>query len=136
MRYYMTNWHKNKVILSGYSLGADVLPFMINRLPADLASKVDLVVLIGPSATVDFKFHLTNWLGGSGKGEYQVKPEIDKLKDDHVLCFYGEKDTDVICDQLDTSFVKIIPLPGGHLVKGRYSPIAQEIINYTRAAGD
>src|SRR5258705_13611391 len=33
---YLKNWKKERVLFVGYSRGADVLPFMINRLPAEL----------------------------------------------------------------------------------------------------
>jgi type IV secretory pathway VirJ component len=130
LRYYMSAWNKNEIILSGYSLGADVLPFMANRLPEDLISKVKLIVLIGPSAQTEFKFHLSDWIGGGpGKDALPVRPEIDKLKSHRITCFYGQNDNDDICEQLDTSFVKIIQLQGGHLVRTHFDPIAMEIIN-------
>ncbi|HWU39792.1 MAG TPA: AcvB/VirJ family lysyl-phosphatidylglycerol hydrolase, partial [Candidatus Acidoferrum sp.] len=36
LRHYLTAWNKRSVILAGYSMGADVLPFMADRLPPDL----------------------------------------------------------------------------------------------------
>ncbi len=30
---YQQRWHRNAVYLLGYSFGADVLPFIVNRLP-------------------------------------------------------------------------------------------------------
>ncbi len=137
IRYYMNNWKKDKVVISGYSLGADVLPFMINRLPDDLLSKIKMVSLIGPSSYVEFKFHLTDWLGrGPGKDAYQVKPEIEKLKSKRVICFYGQTDPDAICDQLDTSFVKVVPLEGGHLVRGNFDPVTNEILKDIKEVED
>ena len=38
IRAYKLRWHKDKVILIGYSRGADALPFMISRLPNDVRS--------------------------------------------------------------------------------------------------
>ncbi len=130
LRYYLTTWNKSEVILCGYSLGADVLPFMTSRLPQDLFSKVKLVVLIGPSAQTEFKFHLSDWMGGGpGKDAVPVQPEIEKLKTLRITCFYGENDDNDICPLLDSTYVKIIELRGGHLVKSHFDPIASEIIN-------
>jgi type IV secretory pathway VirJ component len=134
LRYYMTTWNKNEIILSGYSLGADVLPFMANRLPQDLLSKVRLIVLIGPSAQTEFKFHLSDWIGGGpSKDALPVQPEIDKLRSHRIICFYGQNDNDDICEQQDTSFVKIVQLQGGHLVRAHFDPIAMEIINAAKS---
>jgi type IV secretory pathway VirJ component len=47
IRKYRELWHKQDVILIGFSRGADVLPFMVNRLPADVRSSVQLVALLG-----------------------------------------------------------------------------------------
>ena len=46
-----TAWHlarrKQRVLLVGYSFGADVLPFVVNRLPPDLRDRVASVSLLG-----------------------------------------------------------------------------------------
>ena len=34
IRYYLAHFGKKRVLLIGYSQGADVLPFAVNRLPA------------------------------------------------------------------------------------------------------
>ena len=129
MRYYLNSWRKKKVILIGYSLGADVLAFMVNRLPEELRSKIQIAVLLGPSHNVDFEFHLTNWIGGTqGKNALQVKPEVEKLKGTKILCFYGEGDKDTICPELDTSLATVIPEKGGHRVRSNYDPIVQKIL--------
>jgi type IV secretory pathway VirJ component len=130
LNYYSTVWRKKKVILIGYSFGADVLPFMINRLPEEFRSRVVLVVLMGPSHTAEFKFHLTDWLGGSSdKNALPVKPEVEKLKGTKILCFYGEGEKDTICPELDTNSTKAVPLKGGHRVGGNFEPIVQEVLH-------
>src|SRR5205085_3432674 len=32
--YYVSAWKKQKVVVMGYSMGADAVPFMVNRLPS------------------------------------------------------------------------------------------------------
>ena len=36
MRHFLGAWHRQRVVLIGYSRGADLIPFMVSRLPADL----------------------------------------------------------------------------------------------------
>ena len=127
LRHYLSAWKKEKAILIGYSLGADVLPFMVNRLPRELLRQVQGVVLLGPSDAVDFEFHLTDWLGASSEKEgYPVLPEVEKLKGVRILCFYGEEESHSLCKKLDVG--KIISLKGGHHFGGDYEAIAGTIL--------
>jgi type IV secretory pathway VirJ component len=129
LRHYLSTWNKEKAILIGYSLGADVLPFMVNRLPQELLRQVQGVVLLGPSDTVDFEFHLTDWLGASSEKEgYPVLPEVEKLKGIKILCFYGEEESHSLCKKLDVGLGKIISLRGGHHFGGDYEAIAGTIL--------
>lgn len=129
LEYYLSAWKKKKVILIGYSMGADVTAFMVNRLPEEFRSKIQMAILLGPSHDVDFQFHLTNWVGGSqGKTALLVKPEVEKLKGIKILCFYGEGDKDTICPELDTSLATVIPEKGGHRVRSNYDPIVRKIL--------
>lgn len=49
LRYYLAAWHRDQVLLIGYSRGADVLPFMAHRLPDDLRARVRIVAIMGPT---------------------------------------------------------------------------------------
>jgi type IV secretory pathway VirJ component len=129
--HYTDAWKKNKVLLVGYSRGADVLPFMANRLPPQILSKVVGVALLGLEESVDFQFHLTDWLsGGNPKSALPVRPEVDKLKGMRVLCFYGSEEKHSICLDLDTSFVTTIQMSGGHHFGGDYVTIAKGILEH------
>ncbi len=80
LEHYFAVWSMDKVILIGYSRGADVLPFMANRLPADLTARASLIALLGVARGVDFEFHLTDWIPGRPKNPpYKVQPEVEKL---------------------------------------------------------
>lgn len=124
--HFMQEWKKEKVAIIGYSFGADVLPFMINRLPEDLQSKIQLLALLGPSRKADFEFHLTDWVGDFSDGEPTV-PEIRKLKQ-RSLCIYGDNEKDSACPQVQTKLAKLIPLRGGHHFSGDYQTIAKSIL--------
>ena len=75
LRTYLPLWHKEKVILIGYSFGADVMPFMVTRLPPDLADKVSLTVLMSPTGTADFHFHPSEWLRKPADDSQPMLPE-------------------------------------------------------------
>ena len=129
--HYSTVWQKKKLLLVGYSRGADVLPFMANRLPQDIKARVLAVALLGLEDSVDFKFHLSDWLGGSSNKEaLPVKPEVEKLAGMKVLCFCGESEDNSLCLRLDTTVVKAVRMGGGHHFGGNYKTIAEIIFNY------
>jgi type IV secretory pathway VirJ component len=127
--HYLTLWKKDKIILIGYSFGADVLPFVINLFPDEMKSKIKLVVFLGPSRSAEFQFHLTDWLGGNSSGKsYPVQPELEKLYGYKMLCFYGKDDKDAICKNLNSSYVKSIMLPGGHRIGHKFDSIVRDIM--------
>jgi len=129
LRYYLISWSKNKALLIGYSRGADVLPFMANRLPDDLRTRVQAVALLGPSQMVDFEFHLTDWLTNATRTTARpILPEVEKLNGMKVLCLYGSTETDSLCKNLDATLAKGTPLTGGHHFDGNYEAIADTIL--------
>ncbi|NUM69045.1 virulence factor family protein, partial [candidate division KSB1 bacterium] len=129
LRHYLSAWKKEKLILIGYSFGADVLPFVVNRLPDELRAKVELLVFLGPSATAQFEFHLANWLGDAEpRPRFMVQPEIEKLHNMRMLCFCGDEEKDSLCQKLAPRLVKTVVRKGGHRLGGNYAPVAEEIL--------
>jgi type IV secretory pathway VirJ component len=119
MRHYIVAWAKSKVILVGYSFGADVLPFVASRLPADLRAAVEVLVFISLGSSIDFKFGLSDWFGGKPKPtEMATVPEVKKLGDMKIVCVYGLDDKDKPCASAELDFVTAIPLQGGHGIHG------------------
>lgn len=128
IRHYAGAWGVAPVVLVGYSRGADVLPFVASRLPADVAARVSLVALLGPGRTTDFEFHLADWLGGDDPTAAPVAPEVAKLRELRVLCVQGADESDSLCPALDASAARRMVLPGGHHFGGDYGPITARIL--------
>lgn len=133
LHYYLATWKKDKLILIGYSFGADVLPFIVSRLPEELCAKVELLVFLGPSATAQFEFHLTNWLGSAEpRPRFMVQPEIEKLHNMRMLCFCGDEEKDSLCQKLAPNLAKTVVRKGGHRLGGNYAPVAEAILREVR----
>lgn len=130
IRYYKIQWHKSKVMLIGYSRGADVLPFMASRLPRDLRESTQLIALLGLEPTIDFKYSPAWSLAAYTHKEpqYAVKPEMDKLRGQNVLCIFGAKEKNSLCHALDRRAFKVVAEPGGHHFAGKYRDIADVIL--------
>jgi len=133
IRHYSMLWNRNKVVAVGYSFGADVLPFMLNLMPEEVRSKIKLVALLGPSSTADFQFHWTDWIHQSKRSTaIPVRPQIEKLRGEEILCFYGTRDDDALCTELDRGLATVIAIDSGHRFGKDYQPIVDAILREAR----
>lgn len=129
LRHYLAFWKKDRAVLIGYSLGADVLPFAANRLPPDLLGPVRLLVLLGPSRTVDFEFHLADWFRSATRPtDLPVLPELEKLRGKRIVAFYGGEEKDSLCHDLEPALARVVRLKGGHRIGSNYSPVLGGIL--------
>ncbi len=124
--HYRSALKRNKIILLGYSFGAEVLPFLVRRLPTELKTQIEKVVLLGPGTHAHFEFKLTDWLGGTDAG-LDIKSELARLADLSVLCVHGAEERDSLCPKLEPGMGKSIALPGGHHFAGDYLGLANLI---------
>lgn len=123
-------WQRERVMLIGYSRGADVLPFMTTRLPADRLARVDLVALLGAAPNANFKFHLVDLISNKKrKDDLATVPEIAKLAGTRVLCVYGADEKESACRALDPAQATVIEMPGGHHFDKEYGVIATRILD-------
>jgi type IV secretory pathway VirJ component len=127
IRYYLAHFGKQRVLLIGYSQGADVLPFAVNRLPEATRARVALVAVMGMSEHALFEFHLSSWISDSNSGPATL-PEINRINGVPVLCMYGADETDSLCPQLDPKKFIIVKLKGGHHFDGDYANLARQIL--------
>ncbi|MGA7615284.1 MAG: AcvB/VirJ family lysyl-phosphatidylglycerol hydrolase [Thermoanaerobaculia bacterium] len=127
MRHYLERG-VSRFLLIGYSRGADTLPFMASRLPADLSSRVAVIALLAPSHTAALEYHFFARLYGSRPPQYPVLPEIEALKGQRVLCIAGGRDRDAICRSLPESVAKVTIVDGSHHFAGGYYAIADQIL--------
>lgn len=90
---YSRLYKTRRIYLCGYSFGADVVPFIYNRLPLLMKNRVVALELLSPFASSDFMVHTSDLLNIAGDDKpYKVQPEIEAVKIP-VFCFYGEKES-------------------------------------------
>ena len=129
MRYYLSAWKLNHVVLIGYSFGADILPFAYNRLPEDLRSKVILLSLLAPSRAATFEIEIFEWLGAKSDDGLPLEPEVRKIEPGKLQCFYGEEEAEESLCTLDLMRqAETIKRPGSHHFDENYQPIADAIL--------
>ena len=124
IRHYQAAWGKQRVILAGYSFGADALPIIVQHLPADLRGQVRIVALLGTDATGELEFHPGDWLDVSGENTYPIAPVLASLKGLSMVCVYGSQEHDDACPTFPVG-VRKIGLPGDHHFNGDYSAVGR-----------
>jgi type IV secretory pathway VirJ component len=133
IRHYLSAWNKKRVLLVGYSFGADVLPFVVNRLPADLKSQVATVSLLGLDSKASFEVGVADWIGSDEAG-LPTRPELANLASTPVLCIYGEGEKDSICPSLSAPRLKSEEVGTGHHFGGEYAQLADRILAFANGA--
>jgi len=131
---YLTN-HLNKrknqqFILVGYSFGADVLPFIVNKLADSVRKKLVSVVLLSPSATTDFETHIWDELGGHKKRSMDVADAINKMVAPKTVIIFGDDETEFPYKKISIKNYSTEILPGGHHFDGKIDLVAKTMIKY------
>ncbi|MFA6167330.1 MAG: AcvB/VirJ family lysyl-phosphatidylglycerol hydrolase [Gemmatimonadaceae bacterium] len=125
---YRARWHRDSVLVIGYSRGAGVAPFAVNRLPPHLRGAVKAVVLIGSEHTAGFHFRMRDLLRSTpAPDDVPLMPEIQKLGATPLACFYGADEADTICPDLAPPAV-VVKMSGGHHLDGAYGEIGRRIL--------
>ena len=99
------------VLLSGFSFGADAVPFSYPLLRDEVRARVRLVSLISPTPRIAFHSTARSVLGLLD-GTIAVAPAIAALPPALVLCTVGEDDPANPCRALRG--IRTLAVPGGH----------------------
>ncbi|MFA0922246.1 virulence factor [Xanthomonas fragariae] len=126
-RVYAQRWQRQRLVLIGFSQGADVLPAAINKLPAQTKRNIRLTALLSVGKLADYEFHVSNWLGSDDEG-LPIAPELQRLPAATTVCIYGQDDEDALCPSLPADAAKRVALPGDHHFKGDYATLAKVIM--------
>lgn len=129
METYGAAWGRRRVLLVGYSFGADALPFLVNRLPPDARARVAGIAFVALGRDAAFEFHPADWLGRDTTPFHTV-PEVRRLGRLPLLCVYGAGDTEtrVACPLLRGTGARIVRLPGGHAFNEKYRRVARFVL--------
>jgi len=127
MQHYRQKWGTKRFVLTGYSFGADVLPAIYNRLPAEDQQRIDAVMLLAFARSGSFEIEVEGWLGKEGQ-EAPTGPEMAKLPASKVVCVYGVEETDESGCTDHTAVGERLKLPGGHHFDENYPALAKRLI--------
>jgi len=130
IRAYQRTWNRKKIILIGFSFGADVIPFVFNHLPADLSAQVVNISLLSPAPYTDFEIHISVMLGRGFYGGESVVSAINKITTKPLTIILGKGENDFPLTQLKIKNYVSIVLDGGHHYDGDEIKLCNTIILY------
>jgi type IV secretory pathway VirJ component len=124
LQHYLQQWRKERVILIGYSHGANIAPFLVSRLPAELRERISLLAMVSLEQHASFRFHVTDMVAEvHHEGDLPVRPEVEKLKGLPMICMSGEHDRSSLCPLLPATVARFESIAGGHRVTRREGDI-------------
>ena len=134
--HYRSVWNKDRVIVIGYSFGADVLPFLLTRSPKLLLEHIEMLVLLAPTKSVDFEFHLKQWFSHDApKTSLPVLRELEKLNSIKTVSYCGALDRESLCRDMPEGIRRVFLPHAGHRFDNLYSVVAQDILKEAKNRG-
>jgi type IV secretory pathway VirJ component len=126
IEHYLASWNKSKVVLIGYSFGAEVLPFAVSALTSDLTSDIEKIIMIAPGRKAEFEVTFGSMLDMSDNG-LLISSEMSKINSNkfYIICDDNE---DALCIGLDKQYDTEV-LKGGHHFDGDFQELNDLIWN-------
>ncbi len=118
-RAYAARWNRDRVVLLGFSRGAEFAPFIVNRLAPDVRDLVALVGMYGPEQNASFEFHFFDLFSNPHRAsDVPVAPEFARMvarPQPRAFCVYGADERESACTTApDTPTLHKIERGGAH----------------------
>jgi len=132
---YRKRWNVDRVLLIGYSFGANILPATYRLLPEADRQSVALLSLLALSHNADFEIAVTGWLGVEGTGKHgDPVDDLKEIEPHKIQCIHGIAEDDSACpDVADIAGAQVLTRPGGHHFDGNYKVLSDLIVERSRA---
>jgi type IV secretory pathway VirJ component len=117
-------------VFIGYSFGADVMPFVLNRLPKNILDVVEVSFIMASSGSTDFEIHWMDMFGSNKKRSMDVVDEINKITNQKIIIINGSDDNNLDINLIHLKKYTLVVLPGGHHFDGDTKEIVEKITKY------
>jgi type IV secretory pathway VirJ component len=135
LNYYSNQWNNHSYIFIGYSMGADVLPFIYQQLSPAFKEETQQLVFMSPSASTDMVVHISDMLGKSSTpGSMNVPAAMNTINNKPLLLIFGQNENDFDLKAITISNYKSLVLPGGHHYNDDAQGVVQQIMAHITAA--
>jgi type IV secretory pathway VirJ component len=126
---YTKEWNRTSIVIAGYSFGADLIPFIANRLTEPLRSRISLILLLSPDRYGDFEIHLTDMLSlGIAKKKYNIVNEVKTITTPQIVSIFGQEEDTANIQAFREAGSKINILPGDHHYNKNVTGLAEAIL--------
>jgi type IV secretory pathway VirJ component len=125
-RFYAHHWKRSRLLLVGFSQGADVLPAAINKLSPNTRPIIRMTALLSLGKYAQYEFHVSNWISTDDEG-IPIAADMVKLSSTRTVCIYGVDDQETLCPSLPQQNRRVA-LPGTHHFNGDYETVAKTIL--------
>ncbi len=129
IEHYAASWNRPKVILVGYSFGADSLPLIVEQLAAEERARVRSMVLISPADRADMVFDGLSLINLTLPGARPLAPALLTLGAIPAICIRAKYDPRAACDRFPPRVIASVHLPGWHRYRGQYRAVARIILS-------
>lgn len=111
---YGRSTHAERIVLIGYSYGANVIPLALQKTPRSFNAKLAGVILIAPERTTMLQVTLLEQMGVD-PGDIDLAPAFATLPKRATVCVFGTGEEDETGCTLDAfKGAELISLPGAH----------------------
>lgn len=119
----------DKLLIVGYSRGADMAPFIANRLPALLREQLAGVAMLGLAPMASFEFHWADLVKDSSRPtDRDVQPELERLRGTPMVCVFGSDEKSSGCRQAPQGLLRKDERKGGHHFDGDLAALVQDVM--------
>lgn len=120
-----------KIILIGYSYGADVSPFVYNRFNKNFQKNIQNLILIDPSQVNDFEIHLQEYITGKMEYGFSVLNEINDLQNAPFTLVVSDFDKKYFPkNKIKLKKYRYLHLQGNHHFDGNTKMLADSLVKY------
>jgi type IV secretory pathway VirJ component len=131
IKHYMQQWNRSSFFLVGYSFGADIVPFLANRIAPALKNSYRGVFMLSPDAEGDFEVHISDMLDmGISSNKYNIIQEVKNYKLHKPVCIFGNQEDASVRTLFKQAGSKIVFLQGSHHYNNNFKAVADSISNY------
>lgn len=115
IEHYLQQWDKKSFILVGYSFGANIIPFVGDKMTLELKEKLTGLYCLSPNEKADFEIHIMDMLGFGAKREsYDVPAQINKMRQFSTTCIFGDEEDKSLPARFKEAGALVTTIPGNH----------------------
>ena len=128
-RAYQRAWHIRRFALIGYSRGADLSPFIVNRMDSTLRGALVLVGMLGLGERAGFEFHFQDIFRDVKRPTDRLTlPEVERLRGVRMLCVYGAEEEHSGCRSAPEGLMEKVQRPGSHHFDSDYKLLGSLLV--------